>query len=78
MVEVEWDDSADLPGWGKANLKIKPVRCRTAGYLLRETKNYVVVAPTVSCDGGTISPLAIPKGCITARRQLTTRRRKGK
>ena len=70
LIEVLWDDSATAGHWQEADLKSKPMKCRTAGYLLRETKKYVVIALTVASDGGTISPLAIPKGCITRRRRL--------
>ncbi len=70
LVEVEWDDSAASAHWQEPDVKSQPMKCRTAGYLLRETKKYVVIALTVANDGGTISPLAIPKGCITRRRRL--------
>ena len=70
MVEIEWDDSASPSHWQEPNATSKPMKCRTAGYLLRETRTYVVVASTVARDGGTMAPLAIPKGCITKRRRL--------
>ena len=70
LIEVEWDDSAGDPHWTESGLTVWPMKCRTAGYLMRETKQYVVIAPTVTPDGWTMSPLAIPKGCITKRRRL--------
>ena len=70
LIEVEWVDSASQDGW-----QFKPSRggrvatCRTAGYLIHETKRRLVIAGSISPEQ-VMSPLTIPKVAITRRRRL--------
>ncbi len=69
-VEVWWTDSA-VPvsgGWTRlADYDHTPYVCQTRGYLVKETKTYIVVASSVAGDvlAGLVT---IPKSAIRKRR----------
>ena len=72
IVLVDWVDSASVGGWaGEEDLNV--CECKTVGFLLRKTKDKVVVAQSISprdavevCD----NRFAIPRGCIKSIREL--------
>lgn len=70
LVEVEWLDTACLAHWQEEGEIPELMECRTVGYLLRDTKRDITLACTHAADHGTISPITIPKSCITKRRRL--------
>ena len=70
LIEVEWLDSATQDGWQfKPGRGVKAAPCRTAGYLIHETKSRIVIAGSISPEQ-VMSPLTIPKVAITRRRRL--------
>ena len=68
---IEWRDSASLDGWGHEEIS-GPMPCVTAGFLLRETDDYVVLVQSLALilNGEMDQQFAIPKSCITRRRRL--------
>lgn len=70
LVEIEWLDSAEQSGWQwKPSRGVPAAPCRTAGYLIHESKRRIVIAGSIGPDQ-VMSPLTIPKVAITRRRRL--------
>ena len=69
-IEVEWTDSSspDRDRWLDLNdYDPSPTHNSTCGYLMRETKHYVVIASSI-CDQRLVAGLiTIPKFAITKR-----------
>ncbi len=69
IVFVEWMDSS-VPhdrGWAarKEHARHRPARCVTAGFLLVESPDYIVVVQSVDGDGAHVAaPIAIPRKAI--------------
>ena len=69
-VEVEWTDSAlVLAGWHNAEDAERALEkiwmgCRTTGYLIRDTPEYVVIALSVGDGGHVADGIAIPRFAI--------------
>jgi hypothetical protein len=70
LVELTWVDTSCLPHWQDEGEIPELIKCHTVGYILRDTKRDVTLAFTYSDDRGTISPMTIPKSCITKRRRI--------
>lgn len=69
-VRIDWIDSASPRGWTHDNeIDVKPLKIRTRGYLIRETKKAVVVACSVDECGTSHAPMTIPKCSITKMRK---------
>jgi len=68
-VEITWVDSATFDGWQSGPHGARPSVCTTVGFLVKETKKYVIIAGSIS-PNQMMSPLAIPKAVITKRRRL--------
>lgn len=66
---IVWSDAHDLkPGeWTKGKGKLG-YKVRTRGFILRETKKWVVVTHSVTSDNEGCCAIAIPKSCIVKRR----------
>jgi hypothetical protein len=65
-VEVEWVDIEDDPRWQSlddAAARECPI-CHTAGWLIADRPDTVVVAPSINCTD--CSTTTIPRGCIRA------------
>jgi|TARA_R110000787_G_scaffold285541_2_gene401526 hypothetical protein len=73
---IEWTDPAtEHAGWFELNKetldKLEPVLCKSVGWLIKENKDYIVVAGSLiekenmaSCD------VSIPKGLIKIKQEL--------
>ena len=48
LVEVRWRDSATVCGWHDLGEIVKPVTCRTVGYLIHRDKRQVIIARDVN------------------------------
>lgn len=69
-VEITWIDSCTYgDGWVAGVGSARPAPCTTVGFLLRETKSYIVIAHTVAPEH-VMGALTIPKVAITKRRRL--------
>jgi len=71
LVTVVWDDACSSGRWQSiAELTGTPKRCNTTGYLLKKTKESVVVSHTVSADGDTCCELTIPTQMVKVVKRL--------
>ena len=66
IVVVYWSDAASSDGWDsiESYLEHTPIVCRTAGFLLTSTKNYVTIASTESTHGQLNQAMSIPRTWI--------------
>ena len=67
LILINWVDSSSSDGWQYLDSAKEhhPSNCRTVGWLLTKTKDYVTVAAT-QCDSELWSQLmSIPRKCIT-------------
>ena len=73
LVYIEWDDAASRGGWEfRDEVANKPYRCRSAGFLVSETKDSVVIVTNISCNGKCSEAMQIPKGMIRRRRTVAS------
>jgi hypothetical protein len=72
IYEVEWNDSAASGGWHKAQsyLALPPVKCRTAGYLLENSKRRVLIVQSQNTEGFVSDGMNIPKSAVTKIKRL--------
>lgn len=70
-VELHWLDSCGPPGSDRwihpSDYKVAPSEIHTRGFIVKETKTYVVVASSLSNSGHMSGMLTIPKCAITKR-----------
>lgn len=66
---ITWRDAYDVkPGeWHKCKGKFEYL-VETHGFIVRETKNFLVITHTVTEDNNVCGAIAIPKACIIKRR----------
>jgi hypothetical protein len=72
IVKVKWVDSKGVtPEWEfKDELKpLKPCRCVSVGFLIKETKTYITVAQSVGNDQ-VVGRMTIPKCSILKIKKL--------
>ncbi len=73
IICVDWDDAAHTDGWRHAEriAEDTPLRCRTIGFVMSETKDKIVLAQNLSLEQPTGSEaMTIPKSLIRRRRRL--------
>ena len=74
LVEVDWVDSASRGRWDSlANYKKEVTAyCRSAGYLIANTKRHIIVLQTQGANtiNDALDAITIPKGCILKIRKL--------
>lgn len=74
IVEVDWIDSHTISGWRSPDewreCTDTPARCRTAGYLLRDDEQAVVIVQQVNDQGDYGEAMVIPKVCVQGFRHL--------
>ena len=66
---VEWQDSALEHGWvsySREEGQPAKLNCETAGYLMSEDDDRVVIAQSLSANGHAQNLLTIPRGAIVA------------
>ena len=68
IVEVHWLDAHTVDEWHE-ELDSEPRACLTSGYLVKETKNSVVIAVGIDIKSPVTycSVITIPKVCITGK-----------
>lgn len=72
IARVKWRDSATTRGWrSKDEGGISVIE--SIGFLLRSTKDVVVLTTSIDEGGGVLDPIAIPRSAI---QKLTYRKRK--
>ena len=67
-VKIAWIDStSNYDGWVSKKEMAKEFKCltiKTSGYVIRERKQEIVIAHSVSEGGSVLGVITIPKGCI--------------
>ena len=56
--------------------EMTPLATSDIGFLVKEDKECIVLAPELNDDGGIRRPICIPKSCILSRTQLVGRKRR--
>jgi len=70
-VYLKWRDSTSWNGWHNLPLTdYKIVEIETIGFVIKETKNKIVIAHSISSENHVNGILAIPKGVIIKRRKI--------
>lgn len=65
MVEVVWNDASALTdGWAKDVERDEPALALSVGFLIRETKEHIVIAQDVDGEGHHNGRSQIPKGMV--------------
>lgn len=74
MVLVEWEDINVPPtaGWvdRETALSMKPMPCKTVGFLLKRNSRVVITVQNISEDGEYNTVEVIPAGCVIKIRRL--------
>lgn len=74
MVEVVWNDASALTdGWTKDIEKDEPALALSVGFLIRETKEHIVIAQDVDAEGHHNGRSQIPKGMVKSLKVLRKR-----
>ena len=63
IVEITWKDSHAIYGWHELD-DLTPSVIVSAGYILKEEEDYVVIVSSNSDSGNHFTALSIPRGCI--------------
>jgi hypothetical protein len=72
FVECEWDDACRTGRWNEEDTILTLVKVVTRGWLREDEPDRVVLVGSVILEDGTFGEaIAIPRGCITALRELT-------
>lgn len=69
LIEVTWDDAQTDDGWGEAPEVLEPALVTTVGFLVRETKEHLLIASSYD-DKHTNGRIQIPKGMIKSRKEI--------
>ena len=66
LVEVIWDDATHINGWddGDGEEELKPCLILSAGFLVRKTAKYLVIAQDIAHDGSQCGRGQIPRGMV--------------
>lgn len=60
---IKWRDANSYSGWWDIE-DIKPLNVKSTGYVVKETKNYIVLAGSVAENGQINNAISIPKRWI--------------
>lgn len=60
---IKWRDANSYAGWWEID-DIKPLNATTTGYVVKENKEYIVIASTISENGLVNGAISIPKKWI--------------
>jgi hypothetical protein len=65
LCEVWWDDATDLEsGWSDKVEELKPALALSVGFLVKETKDHIVLALDTDADGQHNGRSQIPRGMV--------------
>lgn len=65
LVEVIWDDASELTaGWTDHIEKTEPALALSVGFLVRETKEHIVIAQDIDEEGHHNGRSQIPRGMV--------------
>lgn len=66
---ITWIDAATKSGWHDIS-ELGIAECYAIGYLVKDTKEYLSLAVTISDDGGVLGTISIPKAWIKKRKRV--------
>lgn len=66
-----WQDLADA-------VNLKPVKMYSVGWIIKETKTYIILVPTHNTSDHSYGEMLILKGCIKKRRVLRRKKKNRK
>jgi hypothetical protein len=79
LVYVTWEDAYSTDDWTElADLSEENHLCASTGYLVRKSKDVLVVAGTVSADGQACCVIHIPRRMVKAVERLRGGQNEGK
>lgn len=65
IVEVTWDDATELPaGWTDEVAEIEPALALSVGFLIKETKDHIILALDCDANGHHNGRSQIPRGMV--------------
>lgn len=65
LVWVEWEDAQGDTGWEEVPDEVEPCIAITAGFLIKETENYLIVASSIDTDNDhNNNRIQIPRGMV--------------
>lgn len=71
LVEVIWNDASDLiGGWSKEIEADEPALALSVGFLVRETKEHIVIALDTDGEGNHNGRSQVPRGMVKKMRVL--------
>jgi hypothetical protein len=72
FVECEWDDAARTGRWHSADYVVPCSKVVSRGWLREDEPDHITLVSSIILEDGTFGEaIAIPRGCITALRELT-------
>ncbi len=79
LAVVDWLDILVLSGWAKKSDRAVPSPCRSVGWVVEKTKDYILLtadidghSPTPDCEDAYNRRIVIPMGCVKKIRYLKT------
>ena len=70
LLLVEWNDTVTVGDWFGSVEEIIPSTVHVVGWLIRDTKEFIVLSSMKSSAGMHSSICCIPKGCIVTHKEL--------
>ena len=70
LVLIIWDDAESDDGWEEAPKELKPALATTVGFLIRKTKNHILVAHSYD-NGHTNGRIQIPQAMIKSIKEIS-------
>jgi hypothetical protein len=75
LVYVKWEDPFSHDPWTNIPELVKmlsePCICETIGYIVHETRKYIIIANTHNSERQVCGSIRIPKGCIKEKRIIS-------
>ena len=72
LYRVDWIDAHSNGGWSlPKDINIKPLKVNSVGWLIKDTKDYIVLAQNMSSSGNCADRIHIPKKWIQKKRKIT-------
>ena len=72
LYRIDWTDAHSNGGWTlPKDVDIKPVKVHSVGWLIKDTKDYFVLAQNMSSSGNSADRIHIPKKWIHKKRKIT-------
>lgn len=65
LIEITWEDASELTsGWSAEIERTEPALALSVGFLIRDTKDHIVIAQDIDPEGHHNGRSQIPKGMV--------------